>query len=144
MCFVVASLRKSLTANSSPLTPHRLLLASLITVIDVLEQQQIIYDINKNMTYTNSNGSILPHQSHKMFLPNYKPFTKHKLAKVLGAVGGLAKVVLVGMLHPLGDGGEVIIEALKGGEIGERGFVSNQSVISNLHHLSHHHRLRNN
>lgn len=90
------------------------------------------------MNYTKSDGSIHPHQSHKMFLYNKKPITEYMMRKVLNAADSLAKVVMVGSLHPLGDGGFVIVDAFKGGEKVERARpLSNQSVISDLHHLSH-------
>ncbi|GMH87249.1 hypothetical protein TrST_g6473 [Triparma strigata] len=81
-----------------------------------LERQQIFYKINEHMNYTESDGSVHPNLSHKMFLKSKKPMTEYKMRAVLDAADSLAKVVLVGMLHPLGDGGFFIVDAFKGGE----------------------------
>ena len=110
-------------------------LPSLIAVIAELERQQILYKINENMNYTKSNGSVHPLLSPSMLQRNNKPITAHKLGAVLDAVDSLTQLTMIGMLHPLGDGGFKIVDALKGGEkSSERDSIP---PISNLHHRSH-------
>ncbi|GMI07373.1 hypothetical protein TrVE_jg10074 [Triparma verrucosa] len=84
-------------------------------VIAELERQQIFYKINKHMNYNGSDGSVHPNPLHKMFLKSKTPMTEYKMRAVLDAADSLAKVVLVGMLHLLGDGGFFIVDAFKRG-----------------------------
>ncbi|GMH76589.1 hypothetical protein TrLO_g11873 [Triparma laevis f. longispina] len=105
-----------LTSGSLVYVPKRCSAqASLVAIKAELERQQNFYKINKHMNYNKSDGSVHPHLSHKMFLKSKKPITEYKMRAVLDAADSLAKVVLVGMLHPLGDGGFFIVDAFKGG-----------------------------
>ena len=111
-------------------------LASLVAVKAEQERQQIFYKINKHMNYNKSDGSVHPHLSHKMFLKSKKPITEYKMRAVLDAADSLAIVVLVGMLHPLGDGGFFIVDAFKGGEKVERARpLSHQFLTSIIFHI---------
>ena len=83
-----------------------------VDIQSALEEQQMIYRITPGTTYTGYN--------HKMFQTNRKPITNRKALKALDAADSLARIECMGLLHPLGDGGEILIDALREGEQNER------------------------